>query len=1059
MLTTVRGWLGRKEDQFTPIGIGLSAHCGRAAEPSECVRQAPFDDVPAGGGGVHQWAETYWRLTIALLSTAQDGDPVSTNPSKAMAPSSPPGLARLRRADAPWRGRACLGGLIGALHVLAGAGDISAQENDVPGQAEAPATKTDQGEAAFGSEENPLAPAGNLVEGKPTPAKARAFRFGAAIPASGESRGGQGDLGGQEDLGGSPLAVDAGDRRPASTQAFRFGPSAPPSGEGRVGMAPSMGPFGLLGLRRLGAEDDKKANSDGAEQGQDAGNAPIEGNRHSEAGSDLNLSSKGVATPDGSLGERNLTLPDRMQPENALSGPLSLLAAIETTDVTHAAVAAGSDVAVAMPEAQAARMLALSGSTTPAEALPQQILAPGEPALALGPQATGEGVPGQYVALGASAGELRDNRMEALLRSDAPMIGIDDLGAAALAQSIGAIAMPPSFVLEALDTPDAPGEVEPAGEQGDGGRVVADAMISADSRIAGHLSTAPEGSAPMETSVGEATAFASGPQGVKGGEAGGAMAPSMSELELRNNRLAALLPSVAPSDAPQALSLDLADAVQTVSTAQPSAQPIDAVSIARTFALEALGETQLATGGTATATEDDAELRDPDIVTLSEAASPDRLLGPKAANGSAQTVEGAGDSENETLSEAILAAISDNPDILSALARRDDAKYAMRQSRAALLPSVDLTVSSGLEGTRADEDAFEEANRAEAQIALRQLVWDFGAVGNDVKRARLIYEGVDWALRREVERVAFDVAAAYIGVLERQQLVALAQENLAAHERILETVRNQRQFGLVAGADVSRVEAKINAARGALLDRRSDLAVAKEGFRRQLNRLPGQLAPAPLAEPLIPLDVEATLELAETGNPELRQAAALLDSIRRQVAGQRAGRLPRFEVEAQGNWKDNVGGPVGRTDDARAMLTMRYKIFDGGAQDAAIARTGARLRQAQFDFDRTRRDIVQLVRNDYAALAAARDKVGAIDEEVQAGERLVELYIAQFRAGGRSVFDVLDSQETLINAKAKRITNVAAREVAAYRVLQNIGALFLTATGERFEPPRQKSVN
>jgi adhesin transport system outer membrane protein len=476
------------------------------------------------------------------------------------------------------------------------------------------------------------------------------------------------------------------------------------------------------------------------------------------------------------------------------------------------------------------------------------------------------------------------------------------------------------------------------------------------------------------------------------------------------------------------------------------ADSADATAIARSFAREALGETVGDAAGPSSAVgEVKAGVAPP---TTSEPAPSEPPPSEAASSASTLADRAAG---AETLAEAILAAITGNPDILSAQARRDDARYAMRQSRAALLPNVDLTMSEGLEGTRSDGSPIEQANRTEAQIALRQLIWDFGAVGNDVKRARAVYEGVDWALRNEVERVAFDVAAAYIGVLERQQLAALAEENVAAHERILQTVQNQRQFGLVSGADVSRVEAKLNAARGALLDRRSDLAVAKEGFRRQLNRLPGDLAPAPLAGPLIPEDVEATLELAEKGNPELRQAAALLESLRRQTAGQRAGMLPRIELEAQGNWKNNVGGPVGRSDDARAMVTMRYKLYDGGAQSAAVSRAKARLRQAEFDFDRTRRDIVQLVRSDYAALAAARDKVAAIEQEVQAGERLVDLYVTQFRAGGRSVFDLLDSQETLIAGKSKRISNVAAREIAAYRVLKNIGELFIVATGDRFE--------
>ncbi|NDC57546.1 MAG: hypothetical protein EBZ50_01685 [Alphaproteobacteria bacterium] len=444
----------------------------------------------------------------------------------------------------------------------------------------------------------------------------------------------------------------------------------------------------------------------------------------------------------------------------------------------------------------------------------------------------------------------------------------------------------------------------------------------------------------------------------------------------------------------------------------------------------------------------------PIAATKPAPAAPDAPIAtaaPAARSYEARAVEVAQEAPDETLADAIRDVVQNNPDILEAQARRDDARFARSQARAAYLPSVDLMTSTGPERSRSRAPSdYSDQDRIEQQATLRQLVFDFGQTSNDIRRAGRLVEGADWALKGAVEAVGLDVVAAYLGVLEKQQLLDLARENFAAHLKILETVTAQRQYGIGSGADVSRVEARMNAAKALILDRESDLAAAREAYRRQLDRLPGRLAPAPLAEPLLPVDEAMTLRAAQDSNPELRQARAQVEALRRQRAAQLGSYLPRIEFEAQRNWRKNVGGATGLGDDERAMLTFRYKLFDGGAREAAYGRIGARLRTAYSAYDRTRRDVEQRVRTEFAALAAAREKVAAIDAEVDAGRRLVSLYMEQFRSGGRSVFDLLDSQETLIEAKGKRIANVTAREVSAYRVLASMGKLFEVVTGAAY---------
>jgi adhesin transport system outer membrane protein len=407
----------------------------------------------------------------------------------------------------------------------------------------------------------------------------------------------------------------------------------------------------------------------------------------------------------------------------------------------------------------------------------------------------------------------------------------------------------------------------------------------------------------------------------------------------------------------------------------------------------------------------------------------------------------------ETLTIAVRDALNANPEILIAEAKRDEARYGRGEARAALLPSVDLVGKHGSEALRPEgEDAFVEHTRSETSVNLRQNVWDFGAAWNSYRSADSTAQSEEWSYRAQVDGVALQIAGAFHDTLERQELVRLAEQNVAAHEQILATVQSQRDFGMVTGADVSRVEGRLNAARSDLLDRRSALAQAKENYRRLLNREPGPLATPPSVDAALPLSVDDAIAELQKRNPNVMRALMLRRALQQQRAAQRAGFLPRIDLELEAASRENAGSENGRNEEQRAMLAMRVPLFDGGARQASTGRTAARIRQAEFQVQRTLRDAEQAVRNDYSALQAAKDKISAIEAEVAASERLTALYAEQFKTGSRSVFDLLDGQQSLYTALARRETNRKEVRLSGYRVLATLGSLFPTI--EAAEAPK-----
>ena len=185
----------------------------------------------------------------------------------------------------------------------------------------------------------------------------------------------------------------------------------------------------------------------------------------------------------------------------------------------------------------------------------------------------------------------------------------------------------------------------------------------------------------------------------------------------------------------------------------------------------------------------------------------------------------------------------------------------------------------------------------------------------------------------------------------------------------------------------------------------------------------------------------------------MAQAVEDRRSLDRQRASQTGAFFPKIGLQVQGNYKYDVMGATGRADDARAMVTMTYRLFNGGADLAVKRRIEARLRQADYELDRRRREVEQDLRIDYNALSAAREKIATISSEIESAQRVAELYRQQFREGRRTVFDLLDSQQILFAARTNQATNEIAMHAAEYRVLQKLGGLFDLVSGGEALPP------
>lgn len=407
----------------------------------------------------------------------------------------------------------------------------------------------------------------------------------------------------------------------------------------------------------------------------------------------------------------------------------------------------------------------------------------------------------------------------------------------------------------------------------------------------------------------------------------------------------------------------------------------------------------------------------------------------------------------ESLRDAIVASLKQNPEIQIALAQQDDALFAVDEARAGYLPRVDIQAGWGREYSQAASQESTERFRTEATITLNQNIWDFGVTTNDIRRARATYRSSQWGTRERIEAISYDITNAYLGVLLQQKLLELTENEIAATKKIVRIVTIQKDLGLTTPADVGRAQTRLENVQSLLLDRKSALQQARSAYKRLTNHMPGLVKDLPLAGNTLPESVEGAIDMMGDHSPRLAQAVEIRRSLDRQYDSQSGTFFPRVGFQVQGNRRQDVLGKTGIANDARAMITLSYNLFNGGADLALKRRIGARLRQADYELDRRRREVEQDIRIDYESLNAAREKIATINAEIDAAQRVADLYKQQFREGRRTVFDLLDSQQVLFNARNSQYANEISMRAAEYRVLQKLGGLFdLVSEGEPLGP-------
>lgn len=403
------------------------------------------------------------------------------------------------------------------------------------------------------------------------------------------------------------------------------------------------------------------------------------------------------------------------------------------------------------------------------------------------------------------------------------------------------------------------------------------------------------------------------------------------------------------------------------------------------------------------------------------------------------------------LGEAVGVAVLSHPLMGAQAAKVSGSLADVRTAQGALKPQLQVFAGSGGSYLGSYQNypqqfgsvAIPGSSRSDAGFTLRQLVYDFGAAKADVARSRSIVDAERLRLADQAEDIALRTVNAYLNLLEQRELIALMDKVVADDNAFAGLVKLSEQQGNGTVADVSRIKSKVIEVEAVRTDLMTSMKAAEDEFSRLTKIDPGLVRQSPRGGPQIPASFDVAMEAAKRSNPSLLAFSATGASIDHQLASQQAQRLPRVDLQGDGVVKHYLGTPAASQGvvDSRLMLMLSYKLLDGGTMSAQADRIREDKRTNDFKTLDEKETIELNLRRFYQALTSNKIKESAALQGTATAQKANSLYLEQFKAGKRTVFEVLDSRMVVFTMQKNAVNGRYEQMRAGYGILRNMGKL------------------
>ena len=397
----------------------------------------------------------------------------------------------------------------------------------------------------------------------------------------------------------------------------------------------------------------------------------------------------------------------------------------------------------------------------------------------------------------------------------------------------------------------------------------------------------------------------------------------------------------------------------------------------------------------------------------------------------------------ETLREAMALAYQTNPRLDAERARLRATDEDVPRAKAGFRPRASLNADTGRQTIKTVPGSSADGTNQTSgySVTAEQSLFSGYRTTNTVREAEATVRAGRENLRNVEQQILLETATAYADVLRDQALVRLREGNVSVLTKDLQAAEARRSVREVTRTDVAQAQSRRARALSDLDGAKANLRTSRAVYERVVGRPPSGLTEPKPPSKLLPINVEDVSRIAEREHPNNISALYRERAARHAVDKIWGELLPEVSVQANYGQRFSPSRIIDQQDTTSITGRLTVPLYEGGETQARVRAAKHQHVARLQEIEQARKETESLAVTAWSRLSAARAQMQSDKSAVEAAGIALEGTREEEKVGQRTLLDVLNAQQELLNAEVQQVVTRREVIVAAFTLLAAIGRL------------------
>ena len=326
---------------------------------------------------------------------------------------------------------------------------------------------------------------------------------------------------------------------------------------------------------------------------------------------------------------------------------------------------------------------------------------------------------------------------------------------------------------------------------------------------------------------------------------------------------------------------------------------------------------------------------------------------------------------------------------------------------------------------------------------LSQPIFSGFSTYNSVRAADKTVAAEQSNLYNVEQEILLAAGTAYLDVLRDESIVDLQKNNEQLLKKRLDETRERFNVGEVTRTDVAQAEARHSAAISDRIAAEGNLAASQAIYAQIIGTTPqGLTEPVDMAS-MFPTNQEAALLYAYDHNYNLKASNQTFEASNYTVYANEGALLPQvgFKAQAARSKTEAVNARDPETNSFEWSVNMSVPLYNAGETRARIRQSKYKKWQAQENVLAAERKMIATVTSSFEYMIANESRLKSVKDQIKAYAIALDGVQQEEALGNRTVLDVLDAYQALLNSKVEEVQARRNYYVSGMALLVSMGKL------------------